>query len=202
MLIDKNSYKNLKPRYTCKIGITKRNKSNKNFFHNLKTKSTKNMIININNNNYKLNTIKNSFTESNLNDKSNEPKILNLKMKKCISVIENEKTEKPRKNEDVINKKNTKNNNLNDKKFIPLDLSMIFLDKNDQFLHLLKKSNIKVKKTNINNKRFICSKNDINVFEIFIDKNESNTKCFRLRIIKGDKSYYINITKYINHLLR
>jgi len=202
MLFEKNSYKNLKPKYTYKIRMTKRNKSNKNFFHNLKTKSTKNMIININNNNCKLNTIKNSFSESNLNDKNHESKIHNLKMKKNMSVIENKKTEKHRKNTDITNKKNTKNNNLNEKKFVPFDLSMIFIDKNDKFLPLLKKSNIKVKKTNINNKRFNCSKNDINIFEIFIDKNESNIKCFRLRIIKGDKSYYINFSKYINNLLR
>ena len=202
-LIEKNSYKNLKPKKKYKIRMTKRNKSNKNFFHNLKTKSTKNMKININlnNNNCKLNTIKNSISEPNLKDKNHNPKIHNLKMKKCMSVIEDKKTEKTRKNTDVINKKNTKNNNLNEKKFVPFDLSMIFLDKNDKFLDLLKKSNIKVKKTNINNKRFICSKNNINVFEIFIDKNESNIKCFRLRIIKGEKSYYFNLIKHINHLL-
>ena len=201
MLFEKNSYKNMKPKNTYKIRLAKRNKSNKNFFHNHKTKTTKNMILNINNNNCKLNTIKNSFSESNLNYKNHKSKIQNLKMKKSMSVIENKKTKKHRKNTDVINKKNTKNNNLNDKKFVPFDLSMLFLDKNDNFLHLLKKSNIKVKKININNTKFNCSKNDINVFEIFIDKNELN-KCFRLRIIKGDKSYYINFAKLINHLLR
>ena len=200
-LIEKNSHKNLKSRYAHKIRMTKRNRSNKNFFNNLKTKSAKNMIININNNNYKVKTIKNSFSESNLNDRNKEPKIHNLKMKKCLSVLDNKKTEKYRKNTDVINKKNIKNNNSNEK-YVPFDLSMIFLDKNEKFLNILKKSNIKVKKTNINNKRFKCSKNDINVFEIFIDKNESNTKCFRLRKIKGDKSYYFNLAKHINHLLR
>lgn len=200
VLIEKSSHKNLKPRHTQKIRMTKRNKSNKNFFHNLKTKSTKNMIIKINNNNCKLSTIKNSFSESNLKDKNHEPNIHNLKMKKYFSVIENKKTEKHRKNTDAT-KKNNKNN-LNEKKFIPFDLSMIFLDKNEQFLQLLKKCNIKVKKTNINNKRFNCSKNDVDVFEIFFDKIESNIKCFRLRIIKGDKSYYFNFIKYINHLLR
>ena len=108
----------------------------------------------------------------------------------------------------INQKKNIKNENDNrEEQFIPFDISMIFTLKKQQILQILKnffiENNIKFKKITINNNKFLCTKNDLIAFEIILDKNKIfKNISIRLRIIKGEKKFYVDLIKSINFLLQ
>ena len=191
-------------------------------FKGKKNKSTKNIII-YNNNNFKLNSIsKNTNSEPYLlgkediqekEDKNQEQngiiKVGNLKRNKSSYNTKSKITIQKcnEKNKKTINNKNNDDSNSSKENIIPLDLSMIFFVKNQQIIQFIKNfftdNNIKFKRTSINNRRLICSKNDSYIFEILIEKNKiSKTSCIRLKIIKGEKKFYVDLIKHINYLLQ
>ena len=197
------SVKNIKmPTKNTKRGLTSQTQKHINSKQNILFKSTKsNSTKNINEKRIKINLIKRNINLNPLDlTKEKNEQNQNIHMKN----IKN-RTEK----NDIIkkNKKNEKNNNLNNKeqKYIPFDLSMIFLLRKESILEFLKnyfnEHNIKFKKLTTNYRRFICSKNENILFEIIIEKNENKNNFIKLRIIKGEKKFYVDLIKSISYLL-
>ena len=83
----------------------------------------------------------------------------------------------------------------------------IFYFKEQKILQHLQKlfvvNNIKFKKITTNYRRIVCSKNENIVFEIIIEKNEiDKNNTIKIRIIKGEKKFYIDLLKAINNFLK
>ena len=197
------SVKNIKmPTKNTKRGLTSQTQKHINSKQNILFKSTKsNSTKNINEKRIKINLIKRNINLNPLDlTKEKNEQNQNIHMKN----IKN-RTEK----NDIIkkNKKNEKNNNLNNKeqKYIPFDLSMVFFLRKESILEFLKnyfnEHNIKFKKLTTNYRRFICSKNENILFEIIIEKNENKNNFIKLRIIKGEKKFYVDLIKSISYLL-
>lgn len=198
---------NLNKKLTNKIYLTKNIKKPNIICSVNKNKSTKN----INNKNIILNYINNNSVSSPINKDisvKEQPnyyiKVENLKLKKSATI--NAKHENEENKKIVKNKKEKRIIVKEDNNCEPRDLSMIFFVKKQKIVSLLKnyfgENNIKIKKMNVNNRKFFCSKNESILFEILIEKNENyNYNYIRIKIIKGEKKFFIDLFKYINLLI-
>ena len=195
---------NINKRLTGQIKLPKYKKKN-SLFNPTRSNSSKN----INKKNIKINLLekyKNSHTIEyrKISDVQNEcNEVKNIKTIKSLNINNND-----RKTVIKVNNKDGKKNILNkEDHYIPFDISTNFYFKKQKILQLLQKlfvmNNIKFKKITTNYRRIVCSKNETIAFEIIIEKNEiykNNT--IKIRIIKGEKKFYIDLLKAINNFLK
>ena len=195
---------NINKRLTGQIKLPKYKKKN-SLFNPTRSNSSKN----INKKNIKINLLekyKNSHTIDyrKISDVQNEcNEVKKIKTIKSLNINNND-----RKTVIKVNNKDGKKNILNkEDHYIPFDISTNFYFKKQKILQLLQKlfvmNNIKFKKITTNYRRIVCSKNETIAFEIIIEKNEiykNNT--IKIRIIKGEKKFYIDLLKAINNFLK
>ena len=191
----------LKKKLTSQINLSKCAKYN-NIYHSIKSNSSKNIYgKDIKKNYFRKNKISKTINkEKEIKELNEIIKVNNIKTIKYLDVKNDKKEKIIKKNKsiDVID--------LNEKNFIPYDISTIFFMKKDKIVNLLNKffneNNIKFKRITTNYRRFVCSKNETISFEIIIDKNDINkNNSIKIRIIKGEKKFYVELIKTINNLL-
>ena len=187
----------LKKKLTSQISLPKYIKNN-NIFNSLKSNSTKNIRGKNNKNNY---FEKNKISKTINKEKGNKElngiiKVNNIQTIKFLDT-NNDKKIKKNKSIDIINLENN---------FKPFDISTMFYMKKDKIVNFLdnffNENNIKFKRVTTNYRRFVCSKNNAISFEIIIEKNEINkNNSIRIRILKGEKKFFVHLIKNINFLL-